>query len=186
MPSIAAHGTANARYDNVTRDAHRWAGRVGRAGYAARAAVYCLIAALALDAARRFDAREPRGMVGALHKLAERTGGRLLLGLLAVGLLAQVLWRAVQVFSDIERPHGHRPRWWTRIGWGFIGLFYASVLVRAVGFMLRLRSDGGAHKRSLVARALAYPFGRAVVFGIGAGLLVYAVVELWKAWRATF
>ena len=170
----------------MTQASRRWAGRIGRAGYAARAAVYCLVAALALDAARRFDAHEPRGVVGALHALANQTGGRLLLGLLAVGLLAQAVWRGVQALTNIEAVHGHSPRWWVRVGWGFIGLLYASILVRAVGFMLRLRSGGGGHKRSLIARGLEHPFGRAVAFGIGAGLVVYAVVELWKAWRATF
>ncbi|MCU1282435.1 MAG: hypothetical protein JWM53_5981 [bacterium] len=170
----------------MTPDSHRWAGRIGRAGYVARAAVYCLIAALALDAARRYDPHEPRGVIGALHELANRTGGRLLLGLLTVGLLAQVVWRAVQAVSDIERPHGRAPRWWTRIGWSLIGLFYASLFVRAVSFMLRLHSDGGAHKRSLVSRALAHPSGRMAAFGVGAGLFIAAVVELVKAWRGSF
>jgi hypothetical protein len=170
----------------VTEDARRWTARIGRAGYAARAAVYCLIAAIALDAVRRFDPAEPRGIVGALHKLADRTGGRLLLGLLAIGLLAQVVWRGMQVATDIERPHGHAPRWTTRFGWGCIGVFYATLFVRAVGFLFRQHGDGGGHKRSLVKRVLAHSSGRALIFGIGAGLLVFAVVELVKAWRATF
>ena len=170
----------------MTQDARRWAGRIGRAGFAARAAVYCLVAALALDAARRFDPREPRGFVGALHKLAERPGGRVLLSLLAAGLLAQAVWRGVQALTDIERPHGRAPRWWTRIGWSFIGIFYASLFARAVAFVFHHHGGGYAEKRSLVARALVHPSGRVVVCGIGVGLLVFFGVELWRAWRASF
>jgi len=170
----------------VTQGSRRWAARIGRAGYAARAAVYGLVATIALDAARRYDPREPRGVIGALRKLAERPGGRLLLAMLAAGLAAQVVWRGVQATTDIERTPGHAPRWWTRLGWSFIGLFYASLFVRAVGFVFHRPSAGGALKRSLVTRALDYAPGRALVFGIGAGLVVFAVVELWKAWRVTF
>src|SRR5947209_20088547 len=48
----SAAGTARARSPYVTKDSRRFAQIVGRAGYAARAAVYFLIAAIALDAAR--------------------------------------------------------------------------------------------------------------------------------------
>jgi len=170
----------------VTEDSRRWASRIGRAGYAARAAVYCLVATIALDAARRYDPHEPRGVIGSLHKLAEQPGGRLLLAMLALGLAAQVVWRGMQALTDIERAPGGKPRWWTRVGWSFIGIFYGSLFIRAVGFVFRHRSAGAGYKRSLLGRLLAYAPGRALVFGIGAGLVVFAVVELVKAWRATF
>jgi hypothetical protein len=170
----------------VTGGSRRVAGIVGRVGYAARAAVYCIIAAIALDAARRFDPNEPRGVIGGLHKLADQPGGRLMLGLLAIGLAAQVAWRAVQTFTNIEQPHGHAPRWTTRFGWSCIGVFYASLFARAVGFLFHHDGDRGAHKRHFVLRVLAHASGRAVIYGVGIGLMVFAVVELYKAWRVTF
>ncbi len=181
-----ARGTADAAPPTVTTDARRWAGRIGRAGYAARAAVYCLVGALALDAARRFDPREPRGIIGALHKLADRPGGRVLLVLLAAGLLAQAIWRGVQALGDIEHPHGRAPRWTTRFGWGCIGVFYASLFVRAVGFVFHRHGAGVAQKRSLVARVLEHESGRVLVVGIGVGLIVFFVRELVCAWRGSF
>ena len=121
-----------------------------------------------------------------MHKLADEPGGRLMLGLLAIGLAAQVAWRAVQAFTNIERPHGHAPRWTTRFGWSCIGVFYASLFVRAIGFVFHHDGDHGAHKRHLLRRVLAHAPGRVVIYGVGIGLMVYAVVELYKAWRATF
>ena len=170
----------------MTAGSSRWAGQIGRVGYAARAAVYCIIAAIALDAVRRYDPSEPRGIIGGLRKLAGQPGGRALLGLLAVGLAAQVVWRGVQVLTDIERPHGHAPRRTTRFGWTCVGVFYASLCVRAVGLLFHPRGDGGGSKRSLIKHVLSHATGRALIFGIGVGLVVFAVVELWHAWRMSF
>ena len=170
----------------MTQDARRWAGRIGRAGYAARAAVYCIVAAIALDAARRLDPNEPRGIIGALHELVARPGGRVLLVLLCVGLMAQAVWRAVQALTDIERPHGHLPRWWDRFGWSCIGVFYMSLFARAVALFFHRQEAGAGERRSLVARLFEHAAGRALIFGIGVGLVVFCLVELWRAWRAPF
>ena len=169
----------------MTLDSQHWCGWIGRAGYAACAAVYALVAAIALNAAWRFDPKEPRGAIGALHKVAERPGGRLLLALLAIGFGAMAVWRGVQATTNIERPHGRPARWWMRFGFAAVGLSYALLFARSVAFIFRLR-HGAGHKRSIVAAALRHPSGRALVFAIGAGLIVFAVVELWKMWRARF
>lgn len=125
-------------------------------------------------------------MSGGLHELAARPGGRLLLALLAVGLAAQVVWRAVQALTDIERPRGRAPRWTSRFGWSCIGAFYASLFVHAVGLMIHHPGASHAHKRSLLDRALTHSAGRAILFAVAIGLGVFAVVELYKVWRATF
>ena len=180
-----ANGTGRAGYQGVTLDSRRWSGWIGRAGYATCAAFYALVGAIALDAARRFDPHEPRGAIGALHKVAERPHGRLLLALLALGLFAMAVWRGLQAGSNIERPHGRAPAWWMRFGFAAVGAFYAALFARAVAFIFRIRHGIGA-KRSFVAAVLAHSAGRALVFGIGGGLIVFAVIELYKAWRATF
>jgi hypothetical protein len=170
----------------VTLDARRWCAWIGRAGYAASAAVYALVAVIALDAARRYDPHEPRGVIGALHRLAGEPGGRLLLGLLAAGLLSQAIWRGVQALGDLERLQGRPAPWWMRLGFAAVGVFYAALFVRALTFVFHVRHGGAGQKRSLVAAALTHASGRALVFAIGGGLVVFAVVELVRAWRASF
>ncbi len=169
----------------MTSGTRRTCAWIGRAGYAACAAVYALVAVIALDAARRLDRREPRGPIGALHRLAEHRYGRVLLALFAVGLCAQAVWRGVQALSDVERPHGRPAAWWMRLGFALVGISYLPIIARTFAFLFDVHEHAGS-TRSYVATALAHPAGRALVFGIGGGLFVWAVVELWKAWRGTF
>jgi hypothetical protein len=82
--------------------AQPWEEAVGRVGYGARAATYALIAWFALAAAVRLDPREPKGLGEALRTVVHEPGGRFVLGALALGFLAHVVWRAVQTIADIE------------------------------------------------------------------------------------
>lgn len=174
-----------AAFFGVTSGTRRTCAWIGRAGYATCAAVYALVAVIALDAARRLDRREPRGPVGALHRLAEHPYGRVLLVLFAVGLCAQAVWRGVQALGDVEHPHGRVPKWWMRVGFALVGVAYVPIIARAFAIVFAVQRHAGA-TRSRVALVLAHPAGRALVFAIGGGLVVWAVIELWKAWRATF
>lgn len=169
----------------MTFGTRRYCTWIGRAGYATCAAVYALVAVIALDAALRLDRKEPRGPVGALHRLAEHRHGRILLALLALGLCAQAVWRGLQALTDLERPHGRPATWWMRLGFALVGISYLPIIARAFGFVFEVH-PAASETRSTVAAVLAYPAGRALVFGIGAGLLIWAVIELWKAVRGHF
>lgn len=59
---------------------------VATAGLAARMVVFCLIGAFLVKAAVRYDPNEAVGVDGALKRLADRSHGPWLLGLVAVGL----------------------------------------------------------------------------------------------------
>ena len=69
---------------------------VGILGHLARMVVFGLIGLFLLRAAWEFDPREARGLDGALLELSQRTYGGLLLGAVAVGLLAYALYCFVQ------------------------------------------------------------------------------------------
>jgi hypothetical protein len=69
---------------------------VGVLGHLARFVVFALIGAFLLRAAWQFDPKEARGLDGALLEVAQRSYGGLLLGAVAVGLLAYAAWCLVQ------------------------------------------------------------------------------------------
>ena len=69
---------------------------VGILGHLARLVVFGLIGAFLLKAAWEFDPKEARGLDGALLELAQQPYGSLLLGTVAVGLLAYALYCFVQ------------------------------------------------------------------------------------------
>ena len=69
---------------------------VGVLGHLARMIVFGLIGAFLVRAAWEFDPKEARGLDGALLELSQQPYGGLLLGAVAVGLIAYALWCLVQ------------------------------------------------------------------------------------------
>ena len=69
---------------------------VGILGHLARMVVFGLIGAFLVRAAWEFDPKEARGLDGALLELSQQPYGGLLLGAVAVGLIAYALWCLVQ------------------------------------------------------------------------------------------
>jgi hypothetical protein len=65
-----------------------WIIQFGKWGYAALGLVFCIIGGFLLSAAIHFDAREVRGLDGALEWLAQQAFGPWLLGIVAAGLAA--------------------------------------------------------------------------------------------------
>ena len=63
-------------------------GMLGMVGHVARAVVFALVGIFLVKAAIEFDANEAVGLDGALAKVLQQTYGQLLLGLVAVGLIA--------------------------------------------------------------------------------------------------
>ena len=68
----------------------------GVLGHLARAVVFTLIGLFLLRAAWEFDPKEARGLDGALMELSQQSYGDLLLGAVAVGLLAYALYCFVE------------------------------------------------------------------------------------------
>jgi len=69
---------------------------VGILGHLARMVVFGLIALFLLRAAWEFDPKKARGLDGALLEISQQAYGGLLLGAVAVGLLAYALYCFVQ------------------------------------------------------------------------------------------
>ncbi|HYP52217.1 MAG TPA: DUF1206 domain-containing protein [Pyrinomonadaceae bacterium] len=75
---------------------HPWALLSGRVGYAARGVVFCVVGVLLVQAARHYDANEVVGLDGALQALTERAFGPVILGAVAVGLVAYGVYMFVE------------------------------------------------------------------------------------------
>lgn len=78
--------------------------RLARASIAARAVVYVLLAFMTADIALTHHSPSDPSGSGALSEVAKQPGGRLLLGVLALGFLGYAGWRVMQaVSSDTDR-----------------------------------------------------------------------------------
>ena len=78
----------DSKTEEMRPEVRRWIARIGTVGHLARMVVFGLIGIFLAKAALEFRAKEAVGLDGALAKLAHQTYGHLLLGIVAVGLIA--------------------------------------------------------------------------------------------------
>lgn len=154
--------------------------RLGQAGLAAKGVLYAVIGFLALQLALGNKARSA-SQQGALRTVAQQPFGKVLLAVLAVGLLAYTLWRLSQVF--LHHGEDSRAEAWAKRG---------SCLLRAVVYgslfaaTLRLLtgsgggSGGSPSESSLTARVLQLPFGVALVVGVGLAVVGVGLYQGYK------
>lgn len=78
-------------------DTHRkWVVGIGRFGLAARGIVFSVIGFFLIQAARQYDPSEVRGLGEALQVLAQQPYGALILGIVAIGLIAYGIFMVIQ------------------------------------------------------------------------------------------
>lgn len=155
----------------------------GRLGYGARGLVYAIVAFFALDATLRLHPERAKGLGEGSSLIGQQPGGRWLLGLLGLGLLAHAIWRAVQAFADVDH-RGRSARGLAARAWfALLGIFYGALAWKIISLLAGHRPPS---KRHAMVQVLATRPGRALVFAVGGALLVAAVGQLVKAWRASF
>jgi hypothetical protein len=165
----------------------RWVDRVARAGLAARAVVYLMVAylagrvALAAAGVGQAATARPASGGGALEALAEHPGGRVALALLAFGFLGYALLGLVQAgfrHQDVENP---AERWAKRLFFAGLALLYAAFFIYTASLLLRPRSGqqsasgSRAQETELTAQVLSWPYGQLLVGGVGVVLLIAGV-----------
>jgi hypothetical protein len=154
---------------------------LGRAGYAAKGSVYVVMGALAAGAAvgaggATTDTR------GALNVIGDGPMGMIALLAIGVGLLGYMLWRLIAAVTDAEGKGDEPTKLVVRGAQAVRGIAYGALGVQALRAL-----DGddvgsqGAATRHWTGRLLDMPFGRALVVGVGLGVLGYAVYQVYRA-----
>jgi hypothetical protein len=128
---------------------------------------------------------------GALVEVARAPAGRLVLGALAIGLLAHAVFRAMlAIVGESYVQTGHSPwaivrRILRRASDGVITLIYFGLAATAAGLALGVRGgtavDHDRETRHWSARLLHAPFGRALLLGVAAVVSIVAIVTAVRA-----
>lgn len=174
-----------------------WVGAVGRIGIASRGIIYLLLAYLAFDIARHGSAPTQTTSTGALQELEARTGGKLLLVILAIGLGCYAAWR---LFDAVIGASGFMRRTSSLA----VGIIYGVLCVRAVELVAGHSTNGGAssNPKPWVATVMGWSGGTAaigaagaVVVGAGMGLAIWGLLHRYdknlalgsvsRPWRTT-
>jgi hypothetical protein len=158
---------------------------LGRIGWVAKGIVYAIFGFLAFVVARNGGASEdeasPRGAIG---KVAENSGGTILLWILAVGLALYAVWR---LLSAVLPGDDDAEAWLTRVGYLVSALFHGVLAWAAVSFA---RIGGGqsqsaerddARVAELTRDLLGHTGGRLLVGLAGALFLVLGGVFAYRA-----
>lgn len=87
---------ADSKTEVMSSRTRAWFGWIGRIGYLARMVVFVLVGVFLVKAAVDYEPREAIGLDGALAKLLHHPYGQVVLGVVAVGLIAFALYS----FSD--------------------------------------------------------------------------------------
>lgn len=155
--------------------------RLARFGYGARGVVYGLVGGLALLAA--WGGGRPGDSHDALRTLLVGPFGAPLVGLIALGLLAFALWRAVEAVTDADRRGVSAKGLVVRGAHLVSAILYLGLSGTAASLCLGLGFGGGDGVHDGTAWLLAKPLGRWLVALAGLAVAASAFAYLARAWR---
>ncbi len=158
-----------------------------RAGFLARAAVYAVIAALALALALGVGG-ETTDTRGALAALAVTRVGRSLLVVLGIALAGLAVFFVVEALAPADPPSSRAWAVATRIGNAVAAFGYAALAIAAerLGNGGRPGPTGERLAETWTGRALHLPGGRWLVLAAAAIVVFVGARQAWRGVRRTF
>lgn len=145
-----------------------------RIGFASRGLLYLVIGFLVISTGR---AEDP---AGALDYLA-RGGGRLLLGLMAAGLIAYGVWRLADAALDVERRGSDGKALGERVAAGASGIVHLALAWQAIKLIRGSGPSSGDSAGHSAGMALDLPGGWLLLALAGAVLIGVGVLQLVRA-----
>jgi hypothetical protein len=163
-----------------------WTRGLARWGLVSKGGLYVLVGLIAADVAVAGGERL-RDRSGALAALADTWSGKLLVGLLAVGLLGYALWRFAEAFLGRPLEGGETEGWWKRLGFVARGLWYLGLFGVAASALAGADESGSSNQEDrLTARVMEFPFGRWLVAVVGLGVLGAGAFNVWRGLTGSF
>lgn len=156
-----------------------WVERLARFGYVCKGIVYVIIGLLA--AATIVGRGQPADRQYAFHYILEKPFGRLLLIVIAFGLIGYAAWRISSGIDDSENHGADAKGLAIRFASIARGVFYGWIAIELTRQVLEHHMSGktsDTQARHWTARAMDEPFGRWVVAIAGACVIGYSVWQL--------
>jgi hypothetical protein len=157
---------------------------LARVGLIAYGVVHLLIGWLAGQIA--WGARgETADSSGALHTLAEQPFGKLLLGLVAVGMVALTLWQASEAVWGYRRLDAAKRRRKQVTSWAQT-FIYALLAFGAASIALGSGSTGSTSEKAATSGVMAWPAGQVIVVVLGLLVIGFGATLVIKGAKRSF
>ncbi len=153
------------------------------AGLVAFGVVHLLIGWLAVQLALG-DREGAASSTGALKQLAEQPFGKVMVWLVALGMLLLVIWQGIEAAVGHRDADSDTKRLYKRAVSAGKAVVYAVIAVSAVRVATGSSSGGGTD--STTAKLMDLPGGQLIVGAIGLGILAVGVTMLWQAWKEKY
>ena len=158
---------------------------VARAGLIAYGVVHLLIGWLALQIAWSASGSKSADPSGALKTLADQPFGKVLLWLVAVGLVALALWQASEaIWGYRDREGAERVR--KQVTSGAMAVIYAALGISAASVALGSGSSSSQSQKQATSGVLAWPAGRVIVVVAGLIIIGIGVAHVVKGVKKSF
>jgi hypothetical protein len=158
---------------------------LARGGLIAYGVVHLLVGWLALQIAWGISAGTSADTSGALQTLADRPFGKVLLWVVAVGLVALALWQVSEaVWGHPDRDRGKRVR--KQATSGAKAAVYAALAVSAAMVALGSGSSSAQSQEQATTGVLAWPGGRVLVVAAGLVIIGVGVASIIKGVKNSF
>jgi hypothetical protein len=177
----------NARQDlkDLRRKASPFLEGFARFGYAAKGVVYVIVGGMAAAAAVGAGG-DMTGSRGAFTKILEAPFGRILLVIVALGIVGYCLWQFIRAIEDPEGEGSDAKAIAKRIAYFGSGVIHLGIVLAAVRLLTgngHADSTGDGRARDWTAWLMSFPFGIWLVAIVGASIAGYGLWRIWRAWR---
>ncbi len=171
--------------DQAAADAHPWIEPLARAGYSAKALLYATIGLLAARVAlgtggATTDTR------GAMITVLNAPYGRVLLILVAVGLMGYGFWRVVEAITDPDRRGRDAKAIILRASFAARGIIHAGLAITGIRIAVGWYGDDQNRPKieGWTATLLELPAGTLIVWGVAAATGGYGLYQVYRAFAA--
>lgn len=174
--------------NNISRAAHQADNSdtldvVIRVGLVAYGVVHLLVGWLALQIA--FGEKSKASGTGALEYVARQPLGGFLIWVVAIGLVALVLWRLLEAWQSWRTEDGS-DRVKGMVPQLFKGVLYGVLAYSALKIALGVKSSGGGGTTDITQSMLQLPGGQLIVGAIGLGILGYGGYYVYQGWTEKY
>lgn len=153
-----------------------------RVGYFSRAILYTMIGFIALTAAGKVS----EGSDGIFRAIEDFPGGPVLLGVMAVGLVAYALFRLCSPLFDIENEGNDASGWAKRIGHAGSAVGHLLLAWSAYRFATAEAPQSGDGAQDAAAGVLSFEFGGMALALLGVAFFFAAVSQARKGISGSF